>query len=360
MASIKKTPYEYESKKIDSAVESEVSTLVSSEDLQWARDGEAKTGVKFAETLLTWAMQQVNPHMDAYMENLVTKGGHAQGRSIEDDGSDDGSDEGTFFTRPNGDKYFHRQWGPTGTFNDVQVLQMAKDNMHFPLLYGPPGTGKTAMVEAAFGTDLITILGTGDTELADLVGGYIQDSDGNFVWVDGPLLEAAEQGRPLLIDEIGIIDPKVLTVVYGLMDGRREYKVTANPARGTVKAKDGFFVIGATNPNAPGVRLSEALLSRFTLQVEVTTDYAMALSLGVDKHIVAAAKSLDQRARDGMLTWAPQFRELLAYRDVARVFGTDFAAENLIASAPEDMRDDVIATLSKGANSKVYNSAQIK
>lgn len=360
MATIKKVPFQYATKQIDSTTQEKVDALLNSDGLQWVRDDETKTGTKFGETLLTWAMQQVNPNMDPYMENLVTKGGHAQGRSIEGDDSDDGSEEGSYFTRPNGDKYFHRQWGPTGTFNDVQVLQLAKENMQFPLLYGPPGTGKTAMVEAAFGGDLITILGTGDTELADLVGGYIQDEGGSFVWVDGPLLEAAEQGRPLLIDEIGIIDPKVLTVVYGLMDGRREYKVTANPARGTVKAIDGFFVIGATNPNAPGVRLSEALLSRFTLQVEVTTDYAMALQLGVDKHIVAAAKSLDQRARDGQLSWAPQFRELLAYRDVAKVFGTDFAAENLIASAPEDMRDDVIATLSKGANSKVYNSAQIK
>lgn len=356
----KKTPYQYATKDIDSGINSKVENILDSDAFQWARDDEAKVKTEFSKTLLTWAMQQVNPNMDTYMENKITKGGHAEGRSIAGDDSDDGSDEESYFTRPNGQKYYHRQWGPTGTFNDVQVLRMAKDAMQFPLLYGPPGTGKTAMIEAAFGEDLITILGTGDTELADLVGGYIQDEEGQFVWVDGPLLEAAEQGRPLLIDEIGIIDPKVLTVVYGLMDGRREYKVTANPARGTVKAIDGFFVVGATNPNAPGVRLSEALLSRFTLQVEVTTDYARALSLGVDKHIVAGAKSLDQRARDGQLSWAPQFRELIAYRDVAAIFGTDFAAENLIASAPEDVRDEVIGTLSKGANSKVYNSAQIR
>lgn len=356
----KKNPYQYATKEVDSAIDTKVQKVLARDELQWVRDGETKGKVAFGETLLTWAMQQVNSNMDTYMENKITKGGHAEGRSIAGDDADDESEEGTYFLRPNGDKYFHRQWGPTGTFSDVEVLRKAKESMHFPLLYGPPGTGKTAMIEAAFGEDLITILGTGDTELADLVGGYIQDENNKFVWVDGPLLEAAEQGRPLLIDEIGIIDPKVLTVVYGLMDGRREYKVTANPARGVVKAADGFFVIGATNPNAPGVRLSEALLSRFTLQVEVTTDYAMALSLGVDKHIVAGAKSLDQRARDGQLTWAPQFRELLAYRDVAAIFGTDFAAENLIASAPEDQRDEVIATLSKGANSKVYNSAQIK
>jgi MoxR-like ATPase len=48
--------------------------------------------------------------------------------------------------------------------------------------------------------------------------------------------KAAESGGVYFIDEIGLIDPKVLSIVYGLMDGRREITVTANPERGTVKA----------------------------------------------------------------------------------------------------------------------------
>lgn len=236
------------------------------------------------------------------------------------------------YPRPNGSDYFARKWGE---HNDVEVVRKARTASQFVLLYGAPGCGKTAVFEAAFGEDLYTVLGTGDTEVADFVGGYVQNTSGGFDWVDGPLIKAAEEGKPLLIDEIGIIDPKVLTVVYGLMDGRREYVVTANPDRGTVKAKDGFYVVAATNPNAPGVNLSEALLSRFTIHSEMTTDWSLAKKLGAPILIVTAAQNLAKKQASGEVSWAPQMRELLAFRDVAATFGTKWAVQNLLAASPE-------------------------
>lgn len=237
-----------------------------------------------------------------------------------------------FYTRPNGEKYFTRKWGK---HTDVLVLQKAREVNHYPLFYGAPGCGKTALVEAAFGEELETILGSGDTEVADLVGGYVMNEEGGFSWVDGPLIRAMVNGAPLLIDEVGIIDPKVLTIAYGAMDGRRELTVTANPERGTVKAKEGFFVIGATNPNAPGVNLSEALLSRFTIHVEMTTDWELARQLGVPPKIVTVAQNLAKKQASDEVSWGPQFRELLAFRDVNKAFGLEFAIANMLASAPE-------------------------
>jgi midasin (ATPase involved in ribosome maturation) len=194
------------------------------------------------------------------------------------------------------------------------------------------------MVEAAYGEELYTVLGSGDTEVSDLIGGYVQTPSGGFEWVDGPLVKSAEEGKPLLIDEIGLIDPKVLSIVYGLMDGRREYTVTANPERGTVKAQQGFYVIAATNPNAPGVRLSEALLSRFAIHVEVSTDWALAKKLGVSITAVTAAQNLSKKQASGEVSWAPQMRELLNFKSLQEDFGTKFAVDNLLASAPEEDR----------------------
>ena len=236
------------------------------------------------------------------------------------------------YARPNGEDYFARKWGE---HTDIEVLRKAREANQFVMLYGSPGTGKTACVEAAFPDELYTVLGSGDTEVADLVGGYVQTPSGGFEWVDGSLVKAASEGKVLLIDEIGLIDPKVLSVVYGLMDGRKEITITQNPERGTVKAKEGFFVVAATNPNAAGVRLSEALLSRFVIQAEMTTDWSLARKLGVPNPAVVASQNLSKKLENGETSWSPQMRELLAFRDLSKSFGTKWAIENLLASSPE-------------------------
>jgi len=236
------------------------------------------------------------------------------------------------YPRPNGDLYYGRKWGDN---TDVEVLRKAREAGAYVMLYGVPGTGKTAMVEAAFPDELYTILGSGDTEVSDLVGGYVQTPSGGFEWVDGVLTRAASEGKVLLIDEIGLIDPKVLSVVYGLMDGRKEITITQNPERGVVKAQEGFYVVSATNPNVAGVRLSEALLSRFSVQVEMTTDWNLAKKLGVPQSAVVASQNLAKKMENGETSWSPQMRELLAFRDLSKLFGTKWAVQNLLASAPE-------------------------
>ena len=119
------------------------------------------------------------------------------------------------------------------------------------------------------------------------------------------------------------------------MDGRRELVVTANPERGTVHAKEGFYVVSATNPNAAGVRLSEALLSRFTIQAEMTTDWGLARKLGVSNSAVVAAQNLSKKMENGETSWSPQFRELLAFQKNSEMFGSKWAIENLLAGCPE-------------------------
>jgi len=259
------------------------------------------------------------------------------------------------YERPNGSVYYARKWG---THSDVLALRKAREmttqafssgvgSPMFALLYGAPGCGKTALIEAAFSADVFTLMGTGDTEVADLVGGYVQTPSGGFEWVDGDLVRAAETGGVYFIDEVGLIDPKVLSVVYGLMDGRRELTVTANPERGTVRANDSFYVVAATNPHAPGVRLSEALLSRFTVQAEMGTEWSLARKMGAPPTLVTAAQNLAKKQNAGEVSWSPQMREVLAFRDIAEAFGTEFAVANLLAACPEMDRPVVADVLTR-------------
>jgi nitric oxide reductase NorQ protein len=289
-----------------------------------------------SDVLASMATQTVNSELGSKLDALMPAPGRAIARTaavkkVVPVISADAMLGTEKYKRPNGDDYYTRKWGE---HDDVMVLRKARENKQYILVYGAPGCGKTALVQAAF-EKMYTVLGTGDTELSDLIGGYIQTPSGGFLWEDGPLLKAATEGVPLFIDEVGLIDPKVLSGVYSLMDGTGEYTVTANPERGTVKAKDGFYVIAATNPNAPGVRLSEALLSRFTLHTEMTTDWALARKLGAPTTIVTAAQNLSKKQQVGESSWSPQMRELLAFRDISKTFGTKFAIANLLAAAPE-------------------------
>lgn len=238
------------------------------------------------------------------------------------------------YLRPNGSAYFTRKWGSTDN-DDVEVMRTCRANKQYVLLYGEAGCGKTALVEASFPDELYTLLGSGDTELSDFIGGYVQTPSGNFEWIDGPLVKAMAEGKVLLIDEVGLIDPKVLSALYGVMDGRDELIITQNPEREPVKSAEGFYVVGATNPNAFGVRLSEALLSRFTIQVEMTTDWSLAKKLGVPAPAITASQNLAKKQATNEISWSPQFRELLAFRNISKEFGTNWAISNLVAVAPE-------------------------
>ena len=246
-------------------------------------------------------------------------------------------------TRPNGVNYHVRK---LGIHDDVAVLQRARDRGIPVLTYGPPGTGKTAMIEAAFG-DIETVQGNGDTDVSEFVGGFIQLPNGMFSWVDGPLPRAMERGVPLYVDEISLVEPKVMSVVYGAMDGRGVIEITQNPDRGEVEAKPGFYVIASCNPNAPGARMSEALLSRFRLSFKVGTDYDLAKRLGVPNKVVGAAQNMEQKVTEGAISWSPQLRELLGYVENEENFGPAIALSNLVSQAPEHDRVVVADVLTR-------------
>jgi nitric oxide reductase NorQ protein len=249
-------------------------------------------------------------------------------------------------TRPNGQVYHPRTLSGVP---DVTALRKLRDAGVAALMYGPPGTGKTSVIEAAFG-DLITIQGDGDTTVADIVGDYTQTPDGRFVFVPGPLPRAMREGRTLFIDDATLIPPTVLAVVYPAMDGRRQIIVKANGGE-VIDAAPGFYVVAGHNPGVHGAVLTDALASRFSVQIQVSTDYDLAAQLKIDKKAVAVACNLATRHANGEIRWAPQLRELLAFQKIADVLGIDAAAGNLIGTAPEEDRD-IVATAVRTAFGK--------
>ncbi|WBB48450.1 AAA family ATPase [Verrucosispora sp. WMMA2044] len=239
--------------------------------------------------------------------------------------------------RPNGQLYYPRLLAKRP---DVDVLRDLRDADVPVLLYGPPGTGKTSLIEAAFGTDLYTVPGDGDTTVGDIVGDYVPTDSGGYEFVPGPLPQAMEAGGVLFIDDATLIQPKVLAVVYPAMDGRRQIILKAAAGR-VVTAAPGFYIVAGHNPGVHGAVLTEALSSRFSTQVKVSSDYDLAAALGVDSRMVRAARNLATQYDSGEIGWAPQLRELLAFKRITDVLGIDTATANLIGLAPVEDRDVV-------------------
>ncbi|RBO79816.1 AAA family ATPase [Nocardia puris] len=246
---------------------------------------------------------------------------------------------GNTVARPNGQDYHLRKLAGRA---DVDVLRTMRAAEVPVLLYGPPGTGKTSLIEAAYG-DLLTVQGDGDTSTADFVGEYTQTPDGRFVFMDGPLVRAMKEGRVLFIDDATLISPTVLAAVYPAMDGRKELVVKATGE--VVKAAPGFFVVAGHNPGVHGAILSEALSSRFAFQVRVVSDLDLATQLGVERRAVKVARELAARQAKGEVGWAPQLRELLAFRKIADATDPDTAMANLLGAAPEEDREVVAAVV---------------
>jgi MoxR-like ATPase len=225
---------------------------------------------------------------------------------------------------------------------DVEALRELRKAGIFVLLYGPPGTGKTALAEAAF-PDIVVIAGDGSTTVDHFVGQYVPQDNGRYEWVEGPLVTAMREGRPLFIDDATLIPPSELAVVYPVMDGHTELTVKGHTQE-TVTAAPGFYVIGGHNPNVHGAVLTDALNSRFAVQIEVSSDYDLAEQLGINGKAIRVARNLSARRASGEIGWAPQTRQLVQFAKIAEALGDEAAAANIVSIAPEDDRE-IVATV---------------
>lgn len=264
--------------------------------------------------------------------------------------------------RRNGQIYIPRT---VGNLEDLAFYRKSQELRQHILLAGPPGTGKTAGSEAAFDgvapneevdpnskLGLYTIVGSAGTTTDDFVGGYVPDPETKaYTWHNGPLINSILDNVPLLVDEIGLIDPKVISILYPLMDGRNILEVTQNPSLPPihVSKEPGWFVIAAYNPDVPDVYMSEALVDRFTHRILVEANWDLAKQLGVLEAIVDIAENLNLKRKKGEIAYSLQMRALLDFKSIEKEFGLDFAIQDTISKMPEDDQSALISALQSHA-----------
>ena len=180
------------------------------------------------------------------------------------------------------------KWSDVGGLDDAQMR--LKEGVELPLknpdafrrlgirpakgflLYGPPGTGKTLLAKAVAREAEANFIAT---KSSDLLSKWYGESEQQIT----RLFQRARQVAPtvIFIDELDSLVParggglgepqvteRVVNTILAEMDGLEELQ--------------SVVVIGATNPNAPGVRMSEALMSRFSLKASSSSAQSAAVS----------------------------------------------------------------------------------
>ena len=141
------------------------------------------------------------------------------------------------------------------------------------LLVGPTATGKSLCAFEAFERTKVkkpvfVIEGHESLKEFDLLGGYVPDGKGSFVWKDGVLTQAMRQGGFLFIDEANRMPTRTLNILLGVLS--RGKVVLTEHGSEEVKAKKGFQVVMAMNLGKGYAvnTLDTALLNRFSCVLE--------------------------------------------------------------------------------------------
>ena len=136
-------------------------------------------------------------------------------------------------------------------------------------LEGPPSSGKSLLIEQLARQtghdDFITIHLDDQMDSKTLLGGYVCTAKpGEFAWAPGPVVRAARQGSWLVLENINLASPEVVTMIGSLAKTRR---VEISSRGETVVAADGFRIVAtctALSANEHGHNhLLKATLSNF-------------------------------------------------------------------------------------------------
>ena len=165
---------------------------------------------------------------------------------------------------------------PSPVFRGWQLAELVEsvDRSMNCLLIGPTGTGKSlcvfeALERLARPRRVFVIEGHSSLKEFDLLGGYVPDGDGRFVWRDGVVTQAVrEEGSLLFVDEANRMPARVLNVLLGIIS-RRAVVLTEHGSE-EVAASDDFCVVMASNLGK-GYHVESydaALISRFPVVLE--------------------------------------------------------------------------------------------
>ncbi len=209
---------------------------------------------------------------------------------------------------------------------DVKAALVKSIDMNLPaLLIGETGTGKTSFVydlakQHNKAKQVIRVNLTGQTGVDELIGKYLANKQGTY-WVDGLLIHAMRKGYWIVLDEINMALPEILSKLHSLLDDDR--KIILNEKEGEIITPHKNFRFFATmNPSeeyAGTKELNKAFLSRFPIVIEI--DYSpdeadilkdrTGIESGLAQELVMIAREIRKNKKEEKLTYVCSTRDLI-------------------------------------------------
>lgn len=252
--------------------------------------------------------------------------------------------------------YQHRK---VNGVEDFTIYDTAMANTLNVLLEGPTGPGKTRCslaYAAERGLLFYSVPSNVGVEPSQLFGKFVPNAAGGWTWADGGVTAVIRNGGLLLINEINFMPERVATVLFGLLDIRREIVLLdhhgevvrahtpgANQAcwcSDGIDCTKGVLIVADMNPEYEGTRpLNKALRNRFAVQLD--WDYDRDVESMLVKSQVLLDLAYKMRGQDTYET--PIATNMLQeFERLVKLFGLDFAIGNFIQHFTLDERASVM------------------
>ncbi len=190
--------------------------------------------------------------------------------------------------------------------DEIDIFEAAYQQKLPVLLKGPTGCGKTRFMEYMawrLKKPLITVSCHDDLTASDLVGRFLI-SNGETVWVDGPLARAVRAGGICYLDEIVEARKDTMVVIHPLADDRRVLPM--EKVGELLEAEEGFCMTISYNPGYQSVLkdLKQSTRQRF---VALEFDYPEA---ELEARIISRETGIDADLAARLVKFAAMTRNL--------------------------------------------------